>query len=70
MALTYQLEKEKVGADHLNTEPQIKKEITFSSHVPDDIKNVAGFYRPGKAENQVCNTNPIERYNLETFLND
>lgn len=52
MALTYQLEKEKVGTDHLNTEPQVKREVTFSHHLPNDIKSVAGFYVPEKKENQ------------------
>ena len=53
MALTYQLEKEKVGTDHLNAEPEMKREITFNRHLPDDLKNVAGFYLPGK-DKQVC----------------
>jgi RNA-binding protein NOB1 len=51
MALTYQLEKEKVGTDHLKKEPQINRLVTFTHHLPDEAKSTTGFYCPGK---KVC----------------
>lgn len=48
MALTYQLEKEKVGTDHLKKEPQINRLVSFTHHLPQDAKITAGFYSPGK----------------------
>jgi hypothetical protein len=48
MALTYQLEKEKVGTDHLKKEPQINRLVTFTHHLPDEAKSTTGFYCPGK----------------------
>jgi hypothetical protein len=49
MALTYQLEKEKVGTDHLNKEPQFNRLVTFTHHLPVESKHTAGFYSPHKA---------------------
>jgi hypothetical protein len=48
MALTYQLEKEKVGTDHLKNEPQVNRLVTFAHHLPDEAKSTTGFYIPGK----------------------
>jgi hypothetical protein len=48
MALTYQLEKEKVGTDHLKQEPQINRLVTFTHHLPHEAKMTAGFYSPSK----------------------
>lgn len=50
MALTYQLEKEKVGTDHLKNEPQINRLVSFTHHLPHDAKITAGFYSPGKMD--------------------
>lgn len=51
IALTYQLELEKVGNDHLNTEPVIQKvTVATNSSVPDVNPNVTGFYVPGKTK--------------------
>lgn len=48
MALTYQLEKEFVGTDHLNTSPAIQ--TTIENFNPADVTfdNVAGFYSKDK----------------------
>lgn len=52
MALTYQLEKELVGVEHLRTEPIIKKEVNIynktSSNATEVHPEVAGFHLPGK----------------------
>lgn len=52
MALTYQLEKEHVGIEHINTTPKVKKTINFGGNgVADKVPEskgaeVAGFYLP------------------------
>jgi hypothetical protein len=47
MALAYQLEKERVGTDHLKKEPQINRIVTFTHHLADEsCKATAGFYSP------------------------
>lgn len=50
MALTYQLEKEKVGVDHLRTEPIMQKPFVTTSinSMPDMTPDVTGFVLPGK----------------------
>ncbi|KDR22203.1 RNA-binding protein NOB1 [Zootermopsis nevadensis] len=48
MALAYQLEKERVGTDHLKKEPLINRLVTFIHHLPDESKATAGFYAPSK----------------------
>ncbi|CAH1175639.1 unnamed protein product [Phaedon cochleariae] len=51
IALTYQLEKEKVGSDHIRTEPIMQKVINTENKVPDINPDVTGFYLPGKTKN-------------------
>lgn len=49
MALTYQLEKEKVGIDHLRTEPILQKPIITTKKTKTNMNaDVTGFYKPGK----------------------
>ncbi|KAK6623742.1 hypothetical protein RUM43_009595 [Polyplax serrata] len=48
VALTYQLEKEKNGTDHLNATPTQKPTIEPFHTVPDDLTNVVGFHIPKK----------------------
>jgi len=48
MALAYQLEKEKVGTDHLKNEPQLNRLVTFTHHLPVESKDTTGFYSPHK----------------------
>lgn len=53
MALTYQLEKEKVGTAHLRQEPVMAPTVRLSTHKPQEDKtavNISGFYLPGKQE--------------------
>lgn len=60
MALTYQLEKEKVGTDHLNKEPKMNRVISFTHRMPEDTTATAGFYIPDKKdtdENEDINEN-------------
>jgi len=48
MALAYQLEKEKVGTDHLKKEPQFNRLVTFTHPLPIESKDTTGFYSPRK----------------------
>nr|CAG4651066.1 EOG090X07WR [Simocephalus serrulatus] len=54
MALTYQLEVEANGCEHLKSEPQIKKTIVIAPKPPgpSKIEAVAGFYMPKSSANQ------------------
>lgn len=52
IALTYQLEKEKVGTEHLKSAPEAQKTITFQNRPTVDLKDIAGFYIPAPKENE------------------
>lgn len=61
MALTYQLEKEKVGTNHLKVEPTIQKSIVTTNKSMVAVNaNVAGFYFPGKVDNYVNEENELQ----------
>ena len=69
IALTYQLEKEKVGLDHLKQEPVIKKIVDTSVEKTEDLtKPVAGFYMPQKKEN--INEENIEKFGKRECMED
>ncbi|KAG1702347.1 RNA-binding protein NOB1 [Nymphon striatum] len=53
LALTYMLEKEHVGIDHLNTEPKKNMVILPINNQKGDTANIAGFYIPN---NKIMNT--------------
>ncbi|XP_026234222.1 RNA-binding protein NOB1 [Anabas testudineus] len=48
LALTYQLELEHVGSQHLRREPEVKVNIQFTQRHPETPVNVAGFHFPSK----------------------
>ncbi|XP_078101262.1 RNA-binding protein NOB1 isoform X2 [Sander vitreus] len=48
LALTYQLELEHVGSQHLKKEPEIKVNIQTTQRHPETPVNVAGFHFPAK----------------------
>nr|CAD7199290.1 unnamed protein product [Timema douglasi] len=50
IALTFQLEKEKVGIDHLQTEPKVNRVVSFTKNNKDVAvpSGLAGFYLPKK----------------------
>ncbi|KAF1393314.1 hypothetical protein PFLUV_G00037790 [Perca fluviatilis] len=48
LALTYQLELEHVGSQHLKKEPEIKVNIQSTQRHPETPVNVAGFHFPAK----------------------
>ncbi|XP_072321398.1 RNA-binding protein NOB1 [Eucyclogobius newberryi] len=48
LALTYQLELEHVGAQHLKKEPDVKVNIQSTKRHPETPVNVAGFHFPSK----------------------
>ncbi|EFA03398.1 RNA-binding protein NOB1 [Tribolium castaneum] len=47
MALTYQLEKEAVGVEHLRTEPVFQRTVTTTGPTVDLHPDVTGFFLPG-----------------------
>lgn len=59
MALAYQIEKEKVGTEHLRTEPVVNRVVQYDSGIKIDDKptSVTGFYSPeGETDkNEECN---------------
>ncbi|CAK9832405.1 RNA-binding protein NOB1 [Anthophora retusa] len=49
IALTYQLEKEKVGTNHLKTEPTVTQTVDYSTEKSKEVHTpLAGFYVPQK----------------------
>ncbi|XP_071779261.1 RNA-binding protein NOB1 [Centroberyx gerrardi] len=48
LALTYQLELEHVGAEHLRKEPEVKVQIQSTQRHPEAPVNVAGFHFPSR----------------------
>lgn len=51
MALTYQLEKEKVGTEHLQHDPQVNRIVTISNGPNTGMpKAEAGFYLPSSSK--------------------
>ncbi|KOX78028.1 RNA-binding protein NOB1 [Melipona quadrifasciata] len=47
IALTYQLEKEKIGIDHLRTEPKVTQTVDSNVKKAEDLRTpLAGFYMP------------------------
>lgn len=52
IALTYQLEKEKIGINHLRTEPKITQTVDSNAKKAEDLHTpLAGFYMPKKKVN-------------------
>jgi RNA-binding protein NOB1 len=69
LAVTYDLEVEKRGKDHLNSEPVTKRTVEFykpEKGIPAGDKNIAGFYIPdgGKDASQV---RPEENFSAFQF---
>ncbi|XP_059928271.1 RNA-binding protein NOB1 isoform X1 [Gadus macrocephalus] len=48
LALTYQLELEQVGSDHLKKEPEVKVHVQNTQRHPEAPVNVAGFHFPSR----------------------
>ncbi|XP_056621865.1 RNA-binding protein NOB1 [Triplophysa dalaica] len=49
LALTYQLETENVGTDHLKKEPEKKVQICSTKRLPETPADIAGFHYPSKS---------------------
>lgn len=61
IALTYQLEKEKVGTDHLRSAPAVAKTINATKGQPlEHPKSIAGFYLPGADEDSDSDGGEVE----------
>ncbi|XP_028812314.1 RNA-binding protein NOB1 [Denticeps clupeoides] len=73
LALTYQLELENVGADHLKKDPQVKVQVSSTRQHPEAPVDIAGFHLPRKklSETQVsgqCHTfQPPESSEFNSF---
>ncbi|MGH0127580.1 UNVERIFIED_CONTAM: hypothetical protein FKN15_043722 [Acipenser sinensis] len=52
LALTYQLESEHVGINHLKQEPEIKVQVSSTRQHPEAPVNIAGFHLPSKQKHQ------------------
>ncbi|XP_033847622.1 RNA-binding protein NOB1 [Periophthalmus magnuspinnatus] len=63
LALTYQLELEHVGSQHLKKEPDVKVNIQSTKRHPETPVNVAGFHFPSKKPNSSKNTPSHTRTN-------
>ncbi|RLU18449.1 hypothetical protein DMN91_008806 [Ooceraea biroi] len=67
IALTYQLEKEKVGTEHLKDAPTIRNVLpTTDKPSENDPKPPSGFYMPKNKEKELLNANN----NIESSLKD
>ncbi|XP_068177173.1 RNA-binding protein NOB1 [Antennarius striatus] len=53
LALTYQLELEHVGSQHLKEEPDVKVNIQSTQRHPETPLHVAGFHFPSKKKNDI-----------------
>lgn len=64
LALTYQLEKDLLGVDHLRTEPVVSKTV-FSANKPVDLQdshNIVGFYNPqNKKESSIADEDELDQ---------
>ncbi|XP_035855083.1 RNA-binding protein NOB1 isoform X2 [Sander lucioperca] len=60
LALTYQLELEHVGSQHLKKEPEIKVNIQTTQRHPETPVNVAGFHFPAKKPADSLNVTQTE----------
>uniref|UniRef100_A0A3Q3NK27 RNA-binding protein NOB1 n=1 Tax=Labrus bergylta TaxID=56723 RepID=A0A3Q3NK27_9LABR len=58
LALTYQLELEHVGSQHLKKEPEIKVNIQSTQRHPETPINVAGFHFPSKTPRETRTERP------------
>nr|CAD7574208.1 unnamed protein product [Timema californicum] len=61
IALTFQLEKEKVGIDHLQTEPKVNRVVSFTKNNKDVAvpSGLAGFYLPKKLGQPVVGVSDV-----------
>lgn len=58
LALTYQLELEHVGSQHLKKEPDVKVNVQSTKRHPETPVNVAGFHFPSKKSSDSSKTTP------------
>ncbi|XP_071401192.1 RNA-binding protein NOB1 isoform X2 [Centroberyx affinis] len=69
LALTYQLELEHVGAEHLRKEPEVKVQIQSTQRHPEAPVNVAGFHFPSRPKSpaQTQTSVPADEFNSFQF---
>ncbi|XP_021323414.1 RNA-binding protein NOB1 isoform X2 [Danio rerio] len=64
LALTYQLESENVGTEHLKKEPEKQVQICSTQRHPETPVGIAGFHFPSKAADAITVTQKLESVNL------
>ncbi|XP_041078313.1 RNA-binding protein NOB1-like [Polyodon spathula] len=71
LALTYQLESEHVGINHLKQEPERKVQVSSTRQHPEAPVNIAGFHLPSKKHQEnaagICSTQTPESSEFNTF---
>uniref|UniRef100_A0A3B4TVE9 RNA-binding protein NOB1 n=1 Tax=Seriola dumerili TaxID=41447 RepID=A0A3B4TVE9_SERDU len=72
LALTYQLELEQVGSQHLRREPEVKVNIQGTQRHPETPVNVAGFHFPSKVKDpeEVLNLNNKQKQTVTVDTNE
>ncbi|XP_054475512.1 RNA-binding protein NOB1 [Anoplopoma fimbria] len=71
LALTYQLELEHVGSQHLKKEPEVKVDVHSTQLHPETPVNVAGFHLPSKKHVDGVNVHQTEtKTKMETSNSD
>ncbi|GAA6222907.1 RNA-binding protein NOB1 [Lates japonicus] len=72
LALTYQLEVEHVGSQHLKREPEVKVNVQSTQRHPETPVNVAGFHFPSKkpADSSSSRQTPTETETLNLTDSD
>ncbi|XP_030015830.1 RNA-binding protein NOB1-like isoform X2 [Sphaeramia orbicularis] len=66
LALTYQLELEHVGSQHLKKEPVVKVNIQSTQRHPETPVNVAGFHFPSKCFQRPAGSSKVQETVTET----
>ncbi|KAM4744654.1 RNA-binding protein NOB1 [Anableps anableps] len=61
LALTYQLELEHVGPQHLKTEPELKVNIQSTQRHPEAPVGIAGFHLPSRRSAETSRTDTADR---------
>ncbi|XP_030270405.1 RNA-binding protein NOB1 [Sparus aurata] len=70
LALTYQLELEHVGSQHLKKEPEVKVHVQSTQRHPETPVNVAGFHFPSKKPVDTSNVRQIQTETSEPADNN
>ena len=67
LAVTYDLEAQHCGTEHLKTEPTVSRTINFykpSNALPEGDKKIAGFYQPEKGDSKKNKENDFSSFSF------